>query len=122
MNTGATGSSNVPGQADPDVGVLRFARAVDDAAHDRDPEVLGARMRLAPDRHLLLEIALDLLGHLLEEGRGRPATARAGRDLGQERAQAHRLEDLLGDLDLALAAARRAPASARPGSCRRCPR
>ena len=60
-------------------------------------------MRLAPDRHLLLEVALDLLGHLLEERGGRPAAARTGRDLRQERAQAHRLEDLLGDLDLALA-------------------
>ena len=35
--------------------------------------------------------------------RGRPAAARAGADLRQERAQAHRLEDLLGDLHLALA-------------------
>ena len=30
-------------QRDPDVGVLRLARAVDDAAHDRDAQVLGAR-------------------------------------------------------------------------------
>ena len=90
-------------QRDPDVGVLALARAVDDAAHDRDAQLLGARVRLAPDRHLLLEVALDLLGHLLEEGRGRPAAAGTGRDLRQERAQPHRLEDLLGDLHLALA-------------------
>ena len=122
MKTGATGSSNVPGSEIPMSACFDLARAVDDAAHDRDAQVLGTRVRLAPDRHLLLEVALDLLGHLLEEGRGRPAAARAGRDLRQERAQAHRLEDLLGDLDLALARARRARASARPGSCRRSPR
>src|SRR3954454_18111229 len=52
------------GQRDSDVGVLRLPRAVDDAAHDRDAQVLGTRMRLAPDRHLLLHVPLDLLGHL----------------------------------------------------------
>ena len=103
MKTGATGSSNVPGSEIPMSACLRLARAVDDAAHDRDAQLLGARVRLAPDRHPLLEVALDLLGHLLEERRGRPAAAGTGRDLRQERAQAHRLEDLLGDLDLALA-------------------
>ena len=103
MNTGATGSSNVPGQRDADVGVLRFAWTVDDAAHDRHAQLLGSGMGLAPDRHLVLEIALDLLRHLLEERGGRPATAGAGRDLRQERSKTHRLEDLLGDLDLTLA-------------------
>ena len=107
MNTGATGSSNVPGQADPDVGVLRLARAVHDAAHDRDAHLLDARVGLPPLRHPVLQVPLDLLGHLLEERRRRPAAAGAGADLGQERAQAHRLEDLLGDLDLALAAGAR---------------
>ena len=110
MKTGATGSSNVPGRLIPMSACLRLARAVDDAAHDRDPQLLGAGMRLAPDRHLLLDVALDLLGHLLEERRGRPAAAGAGADLRQERAQAHRLEDLLGDLDLALARGARARA------------
>ena len=103
MNTGATGSSNVPGRLIPMSACFDLARAVDDAAHDRDAQLLGAGMRLAPDRHLLLEVALDLLGHLLEERRRRPAAARAGRHLRQERAQPERLEDLLGDLDLALA-------------------
>ena len=46
---------------------LRLARAVDDAAHDRDAQLLDARVRLAPHRHPVLEVALDLLGHLLEE-------------------------------------------------------
>ena len=122
MNTGATGSSNVPGSEIPMSACFDSPGPVDDAAHDRDAHLLDARMRLAPDRHPVLQVALDLLGHLLEERRGRPAAARAGADLRQERAQAHRLEDLLGDLDLALARRRRAPASARPGSCRRSPR
>ena len=122
MNTGATGSSNVPGSEIPMSACLRLARAVDDAAHDRDPHLLDARAGLLPLGHPVLEVLLDLLGHLLEERRRRPAAAGAGADLGQERAQAHRLEDLLGDLDLALAAAAGLRASARPGSCRRCPR
>ena len=109
MNTGRDRLLERARQRDPDVGVLGLARAVDDAAHDRDAQLLGARVRLAPVRHPLLEVALDLLGHLLEERGGRPAAAGAGADLGQERAQAHRLEDLLGDLHLALARARRAP-------------
>ena len=49
--TGATGSSNVPGQADPDVGVLALARPVHDAAHHGDPEVLHAGVGLAPLGH-----------------------------------------------------------------------
>ena len=48
--TGATGASNVPGQADPDVRVLGLAGPVDDAAHDGDLQVLDARVRLAPAR------------------------------------------------------------------------
>ena len=73
-------------QADADVGMLRLARTVDDAPHHRHAQVLGARMGRLPLGHPLLEIGLDLLGHLLEERRGRPAAARAGADLRQERA------------------------------------
>ena len=103
MKTGRDGLLERARQGDADVGVLRLARAVDDAAHDRHAQVLGARVGLAPDRHLLLEVGLDLLGHLLEERGRRAAASRTGRHLGQERAEPHRLEDLLGDLDLALA-------------------
>src|SRR5688572_27553356 len=63
------------GKADPDVCVLRLARPVDDAAHDRDAQLLDARMRLTPPRHLLDEVSLDVAGHLLEERRGGPTTA-----------------------------------------------
>src|SRR6185503_15367633 len=90
-------------EADPDVRMLRLTRAIDHAAHHRDAQLLGAGMALAPLRHPFLEIGLDLLGHLLEEGRRGPAAARTGAHLRQERSQPHRLEDLLGDLDLALA-------------------
>src|SRR5207253_7128641 len=77
--------------------------AVHDATHDRAAEILDAGMRLAPLGHSVLEVALDLLGHLLEERRRSPAAAGTRGDLRQERPQAERLEDLLADLDLALA-------------------
>src|SRR5690606_2885075 len=88
------------GQRDADVRVLRLARAVDDAAHDRDAQLLDARVARAPLRHALADVALDLLGHLLEERAGRAAAARAGRDLRREAADLERLEDLLRDADL----------------------
>src|SRR5579862_9410455 len=94
-------------QADPDVGVLALAGAIDDAAHDRDAHLLDAWVAGLPDRHLVLQVGLDLLGHHLEEDRRRPTATRAGADLGQEAAQAHRLEDLLGDFDLELSAGAR---------------
>ena len=71
-------------QGDADVGVLRFAGAVDDAAHDRDAHVLDARVFRRPDGHLLAQVGLDLLGHVLEERRGRPAAAGTGRYLRRE--------------------------------------
>ena len=103
MKTGATGSSNVPGRLIPMSACFDSPGPLTTQPMTATRSVLGARVRLAPDRHLVLEVALDLLGHLLEERRGRPAAAGAGRHLGQERAQPERLEDLLGDLDLALA-------------------
>src|SRR6266513_1595153 len=60
-------------QRDADIGVLRLPGAVDDAAHHRDSQILDAWVRLAPFGHPILEIALDLLRHLLEEGRCRSA-------------------------------------------------
>src|SRR5439155_6232674 len=84
-------------QRDADVRVLALARAVDHTAHDRDLQLLHTRLLGLPPRHLGAEIGLDLLARLLEEGRGRPAAAGAGRHLGQKAPQAHGLEDLLGD-------------------------
>ena len=85
-------------QADADVGVLRFARAVDHAAHHRDLHLLDARIALLPDRHLRAQVVLDAL---------RPAPGNRcwwcvrspGRrvDHRREAAQAHGLQHLLRD-------------------------
>src|SRR5215470_2569931 len=88
------------GQGDADVRVLALARTVDDASHYRDVQLLDACVLRLPYRHLLTEIALDLLRHLLEERGGRAPAAGARRDLRDEVAKAHGLEDLLGDLHL----------------------
>ena len=52
-----------------------------------------------PRRHLLAQVGLNLLRHLLEEGAGGAAAAGAGRDLRREAANAHRLQNLLRDPD-----------------------
>src|SRR5207249_5126059 len=78
----------------------RFAGTVYHAAHHRHPERRHTRGVVPPPGHLLLQVGLDLLGHLLEEGRRRAAAAGARRNLGREAAQAERLEDLLRDLYL----------------------
>src|SRR5215472_4741645 len=88
------------GQGDADVRVLALARTVDDASHHRDVQLLDACVLRLPHRHLLPEIGLDLLCHLLEERGGRAPAAGARRDLRDEVAKAHGLEDLLGDLHL----------------------
>src|SRR5215467_7069276 len=88
------------GQGDADVRVLALARTVDDAPHHRDVQLLDARILRFPHRHLLAEVGLDLLRHLLEERGGRAPAAGARRDLRDEVAKAHGLEDLLGDLYL----------------------
>ena len=54
---------------------------------------------------LALQIALDVLGELLEDGRGRAAAAGAGGDDRHEGAKAHRLQDFLRDLHLERAVA-----------------
>src|SRR5215468_12591861 len=83
------------GQRDADVRVLALAWSVDDAPHDRDIELLDARVLGLPHRHLLAEVRLDLLRHLLEERGGCAPAAGARRDLRDEVAKAHGLEDLL---------------------------
>src|SRR5208283_578165 len=88
------------GQRDADVGMLRLAGAIDDAAHDGDLHVLDAGVSRLPDRHLLAEVALDLLRHLLEEGARGSAATWASRNLRSKAADADRLQDLLCDGDL----------------------
>src|SRR6266852_7983966 len=88
------------GERDADIGVLALAGAVDHAAHHRHLELFHARVLGLPHRHLVAEISLDLLRHLLEEGRRRASATGAGRHLREEAPQSHGLEDLLGDQDL----------------------
>src|SRR3954454_9257412 len=76
-------------RGDAQVGLAGLAGAVDDAAHDRDPQ-----------RHLH---ALEPGGHLLGQRVDvdlRAAAGGAGDDLELPRAQVQRLEDLDADLDL----------------------
>src|SRR5499425_3945093 len=95
---GGLGLLEGAGQGDADVRVLALTRTVDDAPHYRDVELLDACVFRLPHRHLLAEVGLDLLRHLLEERGGRAPAAGARRDLRDEVAKAHGLEDLLGDL------------------------
>src|SRR6267142_3289470 len=85
------------GKRDADVGMLALAGAVDHAAHHRHLELFHACVLPLPHRHLVAEVGLDLLGHLLEEGRGRASAAGTRRHLREEAPQSHGLEDLLGD-------------------------
>ena len=98
------------GQRDADVGVLRFAGAVDHAAHHRDLHLFDADVVAFPCRHLLAQVGLNLLGHFLEEGAGGAAAAGAGGDLRGEAANAERLQNLLRDADFFGAVAVRARA------------
>src|SRR5262249_213869 len=83
------------GKRNADVGVLRLAWPIHHASHDRDPHLLHAGARGAPDRHLFPEIRLDVLGHFLKErARGAPAPGARG-DLGRERPELQRLQNLL---------------------------
>ena len=77
--------------------MLALAGAVHDTSHHGDPELRDAGARVAPHRHLVPQVVLDLLRHLLEERAGRPpATGTAG-DLRQETPETERLQDLLRD-------------------------
>src|SRR5439155_20280653 len=88
------------GQRNPDVGVLRLARTVDDAPHHSDPQLLRTGIARLPGTAPLAQVALNLLRHFLKERRRRAATSRTCRDLRREAPQSERLEDLLGNLHL----------------------
>ena len=94
------------GQRNADVGELRLARTVDDAAHHGDvhrlprPDSVRATPASAARRY-----AWMLLGQFLEDRAGGAAAARTGGDHRRERAQAHGLQDFLRDDDLARAVA-----------------
>src|SRR3990172_8965498 len=88
------------GQRDADVGVLRLAGTVHDAAHHGDLHLLHAAVALAPPGHLLAQVSLNAVGELLKEGARGASASGTRRDLRHEAAQAEALEDLLRDQDL----------------------
>src|SRR4051794_26441470 len=55
-----------PGQADPNVCVLAFTRAVDHATHHRQGHILNAIILLAPYQHLVANITLNAFRQLLK--------------------------------------------------------
>src|SRR6202023_3802991 len=75
--------------------VLGFSGAVYDAAHHGYFHFFHASVAFFPDAHLLAQVGLDLLGHLLEESAGGATAAGAGGDLRSEAANAKRLQNLL---------------------------
>src|SRR6185436_11495068 len=81
------------GQADADIGGLRFPRAVDHAAHHRERHRFHAFVRGLPFRHPVADVALDALGQLLERAARRAAAAWARRDARRKRAQPERLQE-----------------------------
>src|ERR1700737_30815 len=95
------------GQRNSYVGVLGFTGAVHHTSHHRHFHLFHPGMLDPPDRHLVAEVILNLLRHLLKErAGGAPATGTAG-DLGSEAAKTKRLENLLRDPDLLAAIAAR---------------
>src|SRR5882672_9669647 len=91
-NTGAAG------ERDADIGVLGFAGAVDDAAHDRDVERLDAGIARLPVGHFVADEILNAARQFLERGRGGAAAAGACRDQRYESAKTHGLQQFLRDL------------------------
>src|SRR5882672_3359803 len=79
----------------PDIRVLGFARPVDDAAHHRQLHLFDTDIAVLPGWHLIAQIGLNLLRHLLEKYAGGAPTTRAGRNLRHEAANAERLQNLL---------------------------
>ena len=108
-----------PGRLMPRFGMLGFAGAVDDATHDRHLHGFHPRVPAFPDRHLSRRNAWIRRPAPGTRSVVAPA-ARAGHHHGRELAEAHGLQDLLGDHHLPGAAP---PGSGvnEPGWCRRCP-
>src|SRR5688572_9169056 len=63
---GCDGFLKCAGQRDADVRVLGLTGSVDDATHDRDLHLFDSGVLLFPVRHLLAQVGLDLVGHVLE--------------------------------------------------------
>src|SRR5208282_1512121 len=83
-----------------DIGVLGFARSVDDAAHHRNVEALDAGIARLPFRHRVADEVLDAGRQFLEGGAGGAAAAGTGGDQRHEGAQADGLQQFLRHFDL----------------------
>src|SRR6185503_8840783 len=70
--------------------VLALAGTVHDASHHGHPELRDTGARVAPHRHLVSQVILDLLRHFLEEGAGGPAAAGTARHLRKETPETER--------------------------------
>src|ERR1035438_6801648 len=86
-------------EADAEVGMLGFAWAVDDAAHDGEFQFFHAGILLAPLGHRAAEITLYLLGQLLEVSRSGAAAPWAACNLRHDAADGERLQNLLSGLN-----------------------
>src|ERR1035441_6121305 len=75
--------------------VLRFPWTIHHTSHHRDLHLLDPGVSLFPDRHLLTQVSLNLLCHLLEERAGCAPAARTCRYLRRETSNAQRLQNLL---------------------------
>ena len=75
-------------EADPKVGVLRLPWPVHYAPHHRHLEVLNSWVQWAPLWQTRLQVRLDLLRHLLEEGARRAPAPRTRGHLRREGAKA----------------------------------
>ena len=63
--------------------------------HDRDFHLFDAGVVSLPNRHLVAQISLNLLGHFLEEGAGGAAASGTSGNLRSKVADAERLQNLL---------------------------
>ena len=80
--------------------MLRLPWPVDHTAHHRNLEVLNPRVQRTPLGQACLEVGLNLLGHLLEEGARCPSASRTRGHLRREGAKTERLQNLLRDFNL----------------------
>src|SRR5579863_4002870 len=93
-NTGALGSSKVPGREMPRLACLDSPGPLT-IAHHGHAHLFDPPMLFLPYRHLLPKISLDLVRHILKESAGGAPAAGAGRNLRSEAANSQRLQDLL---------------------------
>src|SRR5689334_21326287 len=75
--------------------MLRFARTIDNTPHHSYFHLLDTRVFFTPDWHLVAQIGLNLIRHVLEKSTGGAATTGARSHLRREATEIQRLENLL---------------------------